>query len=255
MASNAQLDIRHLRKSFEGRTVLDSADLSLVPQGITVLMGASGGGKSVLAKCVLGLITPDAGEVVIDGTDVTKLTAAKREKFLRNFGVLFQRGALFDSLPIWRNVGFGLIEGQRMRPADAKAVALKILAQLGLDAATSELSPAELSGGMQKRVALARAIAAKPEFLILDEPTEGLDPIMTAIVADLVVRAVKELGATTLAITNNIACARRIATRIAMLHEGRIVWTGGTEDLDRSGNVHVERFIAGSREQASGLRA
>ena len=247
-----KLEIRQLKKSFGGHVVLDGVDLSLAAGETTVIMGASGSGKSVTAKCVLGLLPIDGGEIFLDGVELSQLGARKRESLLRQFGVLFQRGALFDSLPVWRNVAFGLMEGLGVGRVAAKAVALEKLAQVGLGSDVAELLPSELSGGMQKRVALARAIAAGPAYLVLDEPTEGLDPIMVDVVDDFVIKTVNELKATTLAITNNIACARKIATRVAMLHEGKIIWNGAVGELDRSGNSYVERFIHGHGRLASG---
>lgn len=240
-----KLTVINLRKRFGNHIVLDGANLTLVGGETTVLIGASGSGKSVLAKCILGLLPIDGGEIAMGETKLGLLSVRQRAGFLRQFGALFQRGALFDSLPVWHNVAFGLMEGKGMDRAQAKDIALQRLAEVGLGADVAELMPAELSGGMQKRVALARAIAARPQYLILDEPTEGLDPIMAAIVNNFVVKTVSDLGAATLAITNNIASARKIATRIAMLQHGTITWQGRAIDLDRSGNEYVERFIRG----------
>lgn len=244
--TNTKLEIRNLRKSFGANLVLDGLDLSLEAGEITVLVGPSGSGKSVLAKCILGLLPVDAGEIILDGIEITGLTARKREELLRQFGVLFQRGALFDSLPVWRNVAFGLIEGRGIRRAEARAVALEKLAKVGLGADVADLMPAELSGGMQKRVALARAIAASPTSLLLDGPTDGLDPIMAAVVDDFVVKTSGELQATTLAITNNLACVRKIASRVAVLQEGKIAWYGEIGRLETSENSYVKRLIQSS---------
>ncbi len=242
-ATNTKLEIRGLRKSFGNHLVLDGLNLAITAGEITVLIGPSGGGKSVLAKCILGLLPIDDGEIVLDGVEITRLVPHKREVLLRQFGVLFQRGALFDSLPVWRNVAFGLIEGRGVSSSKAKAVALEKLAQVGLGADVADLTPAELSGGMQKRVALARAIATNPACLVLDGPTEGLDPIMAAVVDDFVINTSRELTATTLAITNNLACVRKIATRVAVLQDGKISWHGRAAQLDDSGNSYVERLI------------
>ena len=225
------------------RSVLAGIDLTVRSGETMVLIGASGSGKSVLAKCILGLLPIDAGQVLLDGADITHLSASKRAAMLEKFGVLFQRGALFDSFSVWKNVAFGLLEGRKIPHVQAKAIALNTLAKVGLGADVAELLPAELSGGMQKRVALARAIASSPQFLVLDEPVEGLDPIMADIVANFVVTTVRELNATALAITNNIACARKIATRIAVLQDGKTVWNGPAAEIDCSGNAYVERFI------------
>lgn len=241
--SQAKLEIRNLRKSFGTNRVLNGIDLSVEAGETLVLVGPSGGGKSVLAKCILGILSIDEGEIILDGVDLVLLSTRKREELLRQFGVLFQRGALFDSLPVWRNVAFGLIEGRGMGPAKARIIALEKLAEVGLGSDIADLMPAELSGGMQKRVALARAIAASPTSLILDGPTDGLDPIMAAVVDDFVVKTSQDLNTTTLAITNNIACVRKIATRVAVLEEGKIAWLGEIGKLDNSGNGYVERLI------------
>lgn len=241
--SHKKLEIRNLRKSFGSNLVLNELDLSIEAGETLVLVGPSGGGKSVLAKCILGLLPIDNGEIVLDGIELTLLGARKREELLRQFGVLFQRGALFDSLPVWRNVAFGLIEGRGIGRAKARTTALEKLAEVGLGSDIADLMPAELSGGMQKRVALARAIAASPTSLILDGPTDGLDPIMAAVVDDFVLKTSHDLNATTLAITNNMACVRKIATRVAVLDEGKIVWLDEIGKLDGSGNSYVKWLI------------
>jgi len=247
--SHIKLEIRNLRKSFGTHLVLDELDLSIEAGKTTVIVGPSGGGKSVLAKCILGLLPIDSGEIFLDGIEITRLAARKREEILRQFGVLFQRGALFDSMTVWRNVAFGLIEGRGIPRAKARATALEKLAKVGLGSDVADLMPAELSGGMQKRVALARAIAASPTSLLLDGPTDGLDPIMAAVVDDFVVKTSRELQATTLAITNNLACVRKIASRVAVLQGGKIAWHGKIDELDQSGNGYLERLIQSSGSQ------
>ena len=237
------LEIAGLRKSFLGKLILQGVDLSIVPGQTLVLMGASGGGKSVLAKCVLGLFPVDAGSIRIGDADVTHMSAHARETVMQQVGVLFQRGALFDSIPVWHNVAFGLIEGRGVPVGEAMERAFSVLAQLGLDRRTALLRPSELSGGMQKRVALARAIVAAPQFLVLDEPTEGLDPIMADIVNGLVVRTVRELNATTLAITNNITCARKIGTHIALLKDGLVCWQGSVDAIESVQDSYVKKFM------------
>jgi phospholipid/cholesterol/gamma-HCH transport system ATP-binding protein len=202
----------------------------------------------VLLKCILGLITPDAGSIEIDGQETAGLTGSDRDAVLHKFGMLFQGGALFDSLPVWENVAFGLIQGSGLDRGKAREIAIAKLAQVGLGEAVAGLSPAELSGGMQKRVALARAIATEPEIIFFDEPTTGLDPIMADVINDLIVACVKELGATTLSITHDMASARKIAHRVAMIYEGRIIWDGPVGEIDRSGNDHVDQFIHGRAE-------
>jgi phospholipid/cholesterol/gamma-HCH transport system ATP-binding protein len=197
---------------------------------------------------VLGILRPDAGRVLVDGHDVTRLGGAAREKVLRKFGMLFQGSALFDSLPVWENVAFGLIQGQSVKRKKARDIAVQKLAKVGLGPEVAELSPAELSGGMQKRVGLARAIAANPEIIFFDEPTTGLDPIMADVINRLIVDTVRDLGVTTLSITHDMTSARKIANRIAMIYKGKIIWHGPTADIDRSGNEFVDQFIHGRAE-------
>jgi len=212
------------------------------------VIGGSGTGKSVMIKCVLGILRPEAGQIFVDGEDVTHLRGRGRDAMLRKFGMLFQGSALFDSLPVWENVAFGLIQGRGVKRKQARDKAIETLARVGLGPEVGDLSPAELSGGMQKRVGLARAIAADPEIIFFDEPTTGLDPIMADIINDLIVRTVKQVGATTLSITHDMVSARKIADRIAMLYKGKIIWRGATADIDSSGNPFVEQFIHGSAE-------
>jgi phospholipid/cholesterol/gamma-HCH transport system ATP-binding protein len=202
----------------------------------------------VLLKCILGLLTADAGTIEIDGQDLATLDRRAREVKRAEIGMLFQNGALFDSLKVWENVAFGLIAKHDVAPAPARAPAGKILAQVGLDASVGDLAPAELSGGMQKRVALARAIAANPQILFFDEPTTGLDPIMGAVIDGLITDCVKRLGSTAIAITHDMASARRIGDRAAMLHKGKIVWQGEAEHLMDSGNAMVNQFTHGFRD-------
>jgi len=245
MAGQPKIRIRDLRKSFGPKVVLNGIDLDIGEAESVVVIGGSGTGKSVLLKCILGLLEPDSGTIEIDGRNVVGLPRAERESYMRKFGMLFQGGALFDSLPVWENVAFGLIQARRMDRQEAQAIALKKLAQVGLGEDVAKLSPAELSGGMQKRVSLARAIAAEPEIIFFDEPTTGLDPIMADVINDLIIKCVRELGASALSITHDMASARKIADRIAMLYEGRIIWAGPVTDIDRSGNPYVDQFIHG----------
>jgi phospholipid/cholesterol/gamma-HCH transport system ATP-binding protein len=243
-----KISLKDVRKSFGSKVVLDGVDLEVGRAESLVVIGGSGTGKSVTLKCILGLLRPDAGTIMVDGEDVTRMRGAERERVLNKFGMLFQGAALFDSLLVWENVAFGLIQGQGMRRGAAKEVALEKMAQVGLGAEVGELGPAELSGGMQKRVALARAIATDPEIIFFDEPTTGLDPIMADVINDLIVNSVRSLGATALSITHDIASARKIADRVAMIHGGKIIWTGPVGDLDNSGNPYVDQFIRGSAE-------
>ncbi len=240
-----KISVRGLRKSFGPKLVLDGVDLDIGERESVVVIGGSGTGKSVMLKCILGLIEPDAGSIKIDGQEVTGLSTGEREKLMRKFGMLFQGGALFDSLPVWENVAFGLIQGRGIGRAEAKKVALQKLAAVGLGPDVAELKPAELSGGMQKRVALARAIAAEPEIIFFDEPTTGLDPIMADVINDLIVKCVKELGATAVSITHDMASTRKIADRVAMIYGGKIIWNGPKSEIDNSGNPYVDQFIHG----------
>ena len=243
-----KLRIRGLYKRFGAKRVLDGVDLE-VPQGTSlVVIGGSGSGKSVLLKCVLGLIEPDDGVIEIDGRDILKLPRGEREVIRARIGMLFQNGALFDSLPVWENVAFGLIARHNSTRAEARARAEDYLGQVGLAAGVGDLSPAELSGGMQKRVALARAIASQPDIMFFDEPTTGLDPIMGAVIDGLVVDCVKRLGSTAIAITHDMASARRIGDQAAMLLNGRIVWAGPAQRLMDSGNAEVDQFTHGRRD-------
>ncbi|MCF3946181.1 ATP-binding cassette domain-containing protein [Acidiphilium sp. AL] len=247
-AMTPKLRIRGLRKAFGAKQVLDGVDLDVMPGTGMVVIGGSGTGKSVLLKCILGLIWPDSGEILIDGEDVLTAKPARARELRDQIGMLFQNGALFDSQAVWENVAFGLLARGLVTRAEARDVAAKVLSQVGLDAGVGELPPAELSGGMQKRVGLARAIAAEPSIMFFDEPTTGLDPIMGAVIDGLIVDCVKRLGSTSIAITHDMTSAQRIGDRIAMLHEGRIVWEGEAESVMRSGNPLVDQFTHGRRD-------
>ena len=243
-----KLELRGVKKRFGTKVVLDGIDLKLEAGNSLVVIGGSGTGKSVTIKCVLGILRPDAGQILVDGEDVTRIRGRAREAMLRKFGMLFQASALFDSLAVWENVAFGLIQGRGMARKKARDIAIEKLAKVGLGPEVANLSPAELSGGMQKRVGLARAIAADPQIIFFDEPTTGLDPIMADIINDLIVDTVKDVGATTLSITHDMVSARKIADRIAMLYKGKIIWHGPTKDIDASGNPYVDQFIHGRAE-------
>ena len=248
MTTAPKIRIRGLKKRFGDNVVLDGLDLDVGVGESVVVIGGSGTGKSVLLKCILGLLKPEAGSIRIDGEEVVGLGERERERVLRQFGMLFQGSALFDSLPVWENVAFGLIHGRKMARDEAREIAVEKLAQVGLGPAVGRLSPAELSGGMQKRVALARAIATEPEIIFFDEPTTGLDPIMADVINELIVKCVRELGATTLSITHDMSSARKIADRVAMIHQGRIIWVGPVAEVDHSGNEYVDQFIHGRAE-------
>jgi phospholipid/cholesterol/gamma-HCH transport system ATP-binding protein len=245
MSAPPKIQLRDVHKSFGDKHVLRGIDLEVGRAESLVVIGGSGTGKSVMLKCILGLQTPDQGAIAIDGVETTGLRGRERERVMRKFGMLFQGAALFDSLPVWENVAFGLIQGERMPRRQAKDIALEKLAQVGLGREVAELFPAELSGGMQKRVGLARAIATEPEIIFFDEPTTGLDPIMADVINDLIIQCVKDLGATALSITHDMASARKIADRIAMIHKGQIIWHGPVSEIDSSGNPYVEQFIHG----------
>ena len=237
------IELRSLHKSFGQNHVLAGVDLSIERGKSMVIIGGSGTGKSVLLKSILGLITPDQGQILVDGQDVTQ---ADRDAFLARFGMLFQGGALFDSLPVWQNIAFRLMRGSLKRPKDeARDIAIEKLRRVGLKPDVADRFPAELSGGMQKRVSLARAIAAEPEIIFFDEPTTGLDPIMSSVINDLIREIVVDMGATAMTITHDMTSVRTIADDIAMLHAGRIQWTGPVGDMDQSGDPYIDQFING----------
>ena len=240
-----KIELRDVAKSFGSKQVLRGLNLSIQKAESLVVIGGSGTGKSVLLKSILSIIRPDSGSITIDGAETVGLRGPARDAHLAKFGMLFQGGALFDSLSVWQNVAFKLIRHLKMPKKQAKEVAIQTLASVGLGPDVGELYPAELSGGMQKRVSLARAIAAKPEIIFFDEPTTGLDPIMADVINELIVKCTKELGATTLSITHDMASARKIADRIAMLYEGKIIWQGEKREIDHSGNPYVDQFIHG----------
>jgi phospholipid/cholesterol/gamma-HCH transport system ATP-binding protein len=240
-----KIELKDVKKSFGKKVVLDGINLTVCQGESLVVIGGSGTGKSVLIKCILGIVTPDSGSIKIDGIEVTKMSFHERQPILAKFGMLFQGGALFDSLPVWKNITFALLQNKRIGYEDAKRLAEKKLKSVGLGPDVAKLSPSELSGGMQKRVALARAIAAQPEIIFFDEPTTGLDPIMADVINHLIVDCVKELGATTLTITHDMGSVRKIAHKVAMLHQGKIVWEGDVKKIDNSGNAYVDQFVHG----------
>jgi phospholipid/cholesterol/gamma-HCH transport system ATP-binding protein len=248
MADAPKIALDDVHKRFGEKRVLNGVSFEVKRGESLVIIGGSGTGKSVTLKCVLGLMNPEAGSIRIDGEETVGLRTRDRARVMTKFGMLFQGSALFDSLPVWENVAFGLIQGQGMARKAAKDVAVAKLANVGLGADVAELFPAELSGGMQKRVSLARAIATEPEIIFFDEPTTGLDPIMADVINDLIVKCVKDLGATALSITHDMASARKIADRVAMIYEGTIIWHGPVAEIDRSGNPYVDQFIHGRPE-------
>ena len=243
--SDAKIKISGLKKAFGKKVVLNGVDLDIRKGESLVVIGGSGTGKSVLIKCIQGLMTPEQGSILVDEKEVVGISQHEKETLHSKMGMLFQGGALFDSLTVWENVAFGLLENKKMNRKDAKNEAIRVLRQVGLAPDVADLAPSELSGGMQKRVGLARAIATRPEIIFFDEPTTGLDPIMSDVINDLIIESVKGLGATALTITHDMASARKIADRIAMLYKGKIIWQGTVKEMDKTDNPYVCQFING----------
>lgn len=243
--SEAKFEISKLSKTFGTKKVLDELDLAVHNNESLVVLGGSGTGKSVLIKSIVGLMEPDSGSVKLDGHEITNLSRVERNLLMSKFGFLFQGGALFDSLSVWENIGFGIIHNRDIPNSRAKEVAADKLKLVGLDTNIMNLYPSELSGGMQKRVALARAIANDPEVIFFDEPTTGLDPIMANVINELIVKCREENNATTIAITHDINSARRIADRVALLYGGKIEWIGHVKDMDKSRDPIFKQFING----------
>lgn len=241
------IELSHIHKAFGPKEILRGVDLDVAKGESCVIIGGSGTGKSVTLKCILGLITPDQGVIRVDGEDVAQ--TGDREAFLARFGMLFQGAALFDSLPVWQNVAFRLLRGALKRPkSEARDIAIEKLRRVGLGPDVADLFPAELSGGMQKRVGLARAIAADPEIIFFDEPTTGLDPIMAGVINELIREIVTEMGATALTITHDMTSVRAIADKVAMLHRGKIRWHGPVAEMDSADDPYLTQFITGSAE-------
>ena len=236
-----KIEIKNLYKSFGKKKVLDGVNLEIKKGESLVVIGGSGTGKSVLIKCIQGLLIPDSGSIKIDNVETIGASSDVNKKM----GMLFQGAALFDSLSVWENVAFSLLENDKISRKNAKLEAIRVLRQVGLAPDVADLSPAELSGGMQKRVGLARAIINKPEIIFFDEPTTGLDPIMADVINDLIIESAKGLGATTLTITHDMTSARKIADRIAMLYKGKIIWSGTVKEMDKSENPYLKQFISG----------
>lgn len=242
------LELKGVKKSFGSNDVLRGVDIDVAPGRSLVVLGGSGSGKSVMLKNALGLMTPDAGKILFDGEDVTNDQGKDREAMRARVGMLFQSGALFDSLTVWENVAFRLINADKMKRSDAKERAIATLKKVRLGASVADLTPAEISGGMQKRVALARAIITEPDLIFFDEPTTGLDPITADAINDLIIEQVKALGAAAVTITHDMASARKVADEIAMLYEGKIIWRGPAGEIDRSGDDRVDQFVHGRAE-------
>ncbi|MCR9067523.1 MAG: ATP-binding cassette domain-containing protein [Rhodobacteraceae bacterium] len=238
------ITLASVHKSFGPKRVLRGVDLTAQKGESVVIIGGSGTGKSVLLKCILGLIRPDDGVITVNGQDVTR---ADRDEFLARFGMLFQGGALFDSMTVWQNVAFRLLRGAQKRPkAEAREIAVEKLRRVGLTPDVADLYPSELSGGMQKRVGLARAIAATPEIIFFDEPTTGLDPIMSGVINELIREIVVEMGVTAMTITHDMSSVRAIADKVAMLHDGVIKWHGPVAEMDTAEDPYLRQFISGS---------
>jgi phospholipid/cholesterol/gamma-HCH transport system ATP-binding protein len=240
-----KIQLDNVVKAFGPNRVLDGMNLAIERGESLAIIGQSGSGKSVTLKCILGLLQPDSGSIRVDGEEIVGLRSTALDRMRAKFGMLFQGSALFDSMPIWRNVTFGLTQGRAIDGARMRAIAEENLERVGLDRRILNLRPSELSGGMQKRVALARAIAPRPEIIFFDEPTTGLDPIRADVINDLIVSLVDDLGVTALTITHDMASARKIAHRVAMLYQGRIVWCGPRDRLYDSGNPYVDQFVQG----------
>jgi len=233
------IKIAGLHKALGGKPVLQGVDLQIAKGESCVIIGGSGAGKSVLIKCILGLMTPDAGTITIND-------APRTPDFMNDIGMLFQGGALFDSLPVWQNVAFKLLRGANK--AQARDIAIAKLAQVGLTPDIAVRYPSELSGGMQKRVGLARAIAADPKVIFFDEPTTGLDPIMAGVINDLIRQVVADLGVTAITITHDISSVHAIADKVAMLHDGVIRWTGPKAEIAAATDPYLTQFISGSSD-------
>lgn len=252
----AKIEVRDLCKAFGRDPVLTGVDLEIGAGEAWVLLGASGSGKTVLLKCIIGLVRPDAGSVAIDGDEINRPGRGQVSNgALEKIGMLFQRSALFDSMKVWENIAFRLLQTKQCSRDEAREIAIQKLALVHMGTDVADLLPAELSGGMQKRVALARAIAGEPEILLLDEPTAGLDPILSNGISDMIAEIVRDLNTTVISITNDIDSAHVISDRVAMLHDGAICWTGPTEKLTESGDAHVEEYIRGWVEEQARLAA
>ena len=245
MTDGPLLELKDVHKSFGPKQVLTGVNIDVSPGKSLVVLGGSGSGKSVMLKNALGLMTPDAGQIIFDGEDVTHDQGKTREAMRARIGMLFQSAALFDSLTVWENIAFRLLNADGMKRKDAKERAVETLKQVRLGSDVADLTPAEISGGMQKRVGLARAIVSKPDLIFFDEPTTGLDPITADAINDLIVEQTKALGAAAVSITQDMASARKIADEIAMLFEGKIIWRGPASQIDESGNAHVDQFVHG----------
>ncbi len=241
----SKISVKNIHKAFGKKIVLDGLDLEVNDGESMVIIGASGTGKSVLLRNIIGLLQPEKGSIKINGEETVGLNWKKKQRFLKNIGMLFQNAGLFDSLTVLENVAFSLLQDNKLNTKDAHDKAIEKLAEVGLAPDIGRLMPTELSGGMRKRVGLARAISTEPEIIFFDEPTTGLDPIMGDVINDLIIEQVQQLGATTLSITHDISSAKKIGDKIAMIHEGKIIWVGNVSEIENSGNKSVNQFIKG----------
>jgi phospholipid/cholesterol/gamma-HCH transport system ATP-binding protein len=245
MSELPKITLKNIRKSFDEKQVLDGINLSVKSRESMVIIGGSGTGKSVLLKCILGLLEIDSGIISIDGQNFTQLNNKEREQINQKISMLFQGAALFDSIRVWENIAFGLIQSKKYNIQDAKEIAMESLIKVGLSKNVGNLYSSELSGGMQKRVGLARAISGSPEIIFFDEPTTGLDPIMADVINELIINCVKKEGITAISITHDMTSAKKIGDKIAMLYMGKIIWTGLPAEIESSGNRYVDQFING----------
>lgn len=245
MSKKYKIRIKGLYKNFNEKDVLNGINLDVKEGESLVVIGGSGSGKSVLMKNVTTLMQPDKGDILIDGKSIINIKGKERDKLMNKFGFLFQGGALFDSLKVWENIAFRLINFRKINKSKAREIVIQSLIEVGLSEDVANLYPSEISGGMQKRVALARAIASSPEIIFFDEPTTGLDPIMADVINDLIINTSKHVGATTLTITHDMASARKIADKIAVLYNGKIIWHGDAKDIDNTGNEYINKFVNG----------
>ena len=240
----SKIRMQEVRKSFGPKVVLDGFNLDVKKGESVVVIGGSGVGKSVMLKCLLGLLKPESGSIAIDGQETVGIPQGDRDRINDQIGMLFQGAALFDSQSVWENVAFGLMAKNHSQ-SEARDISIAKLAQVGLSADIADKSPAELSGGMKKRVGLARAIAANPEIIFFDEPTTGLDPIMTDVINHLIRDCVNELGATTMTITHDMSSVRTIGDKAALLYQGKIIWTGNVDALEQSDDPFLVQYING----------
>lgn len=246
MNKELAIKLSNVYKSFGNNHVVRGLNLEIFKGESVVLLGGSGTGKSVTLKLMLGLLKPDSGNIQITGKEITTLKEDELYKNNKNIGMLFQSGALFDSISVWENIAFSLINVDKIPLVKARQIAIEKLDDVGLSKEVADMMPDDLSGGMKKRVGLARAIADNPEIIFFDEPTTGLDPIMSNVINNLIKKCVKQLGATAFTITHDINSAKQIADRVVVLHEGKIIWSGTPNELDTTSCEYVKNFVSGN---------